>query len=469
MIIIFATRKLYATGNWETYPIIVETFKIQRMNPSKVAESSEPRKRPRVESIETANDHEPEDVVKGLVSLEPEMKTDEIMPTPAYGSQEYWEDRYKNKTDEETQGKEGDPEPYHAWYFKFDDLAPILLPLIVGSAAFADDHADADDEENKKEENSDETLKKIAAHNETYSSSQISPQKIDSPNNLEGADEDVEQKNKNPDDVEQIDADNEKDDGGNSDAGSYEEIEGYEVDEMDEDDDRVGLAKNGPISVLEVGCGDAPLGQDLATSIQEFGSKHGSDPSKIIQKVMCLDYSKNVIDTMKQEQQQQQEQSKEKAIPVPVHYEVGDARKLSYENETFEVILEKGTLDAMLSDSDGQGQTNCRKIVSECARVLTIGGYIIIISHLNAQVESGLAWLNDVIVPGLRAAGKFEWLIEVHGSEIEIESDADEDKEVESPGPAVYFITKIGVLAQAEGSEDSEHELPTIPLKFFSY
>lgn len=423
-----------------------------------------------MESIETAKDEQPEDA-KGVVSLEPEMKTDEL-PTPAYGSKEYWEDRYKNKTDEETQGKEGDPEPYHAWYFKFEDLAPILMPLIVGSAAAdaADDDDGGDAEETKEEENGDEPQKKTMINNEIASSSHISPQKTDSLNNLEGVDDDVEQKNKNPDDVEQIDADKENN-GEDSDAGSYEEIEGYEVDEMDEDEDedRVGLAKNGPISVLEVGCGDAPLGQDLATSIQEFGSKNGSNPSKIIKKVVCLDYSKNVIDTMKQEQEQQQEQSKEKTIPV--HYEVGDARKLSYENESFEVILEKGTLDAMLSDSDGQGQTNCRKIVSECARVLTIGGYIIIISHLNAQVESGLAWLNDVIVPGLRASGKFEWLIEVHGSEIEIESDDDddEDKEVESPGPAVYFITKIGVLAQAEASEDSEQEPPTIPLKFFSY
>jgi hypothetical protein len=186
-----------------------------------------------------------------------------------------------------------------------------------------------------------------------------------------------------------------------------------------------------------------------------------------------LDYSQNVINTMKQEQQQQLLQSNDKAIPVD--YEAGDARKLSYENESFEVILEKGTLDAMLSDSDGKGQTNCRKIVSECARVLAIGGYIIIISHLNAYVESGLEWLNSVVVPGLRASGKFEWLIEVHGSDIEIPSDvdgdedADEKKPIESPGPAVYFIEKVGLLDKAKASDSGDQELPTIPLKFFSY
>ena len=159
---------------------------------------------------------------------------------------------------------------------------------------------------------------------------------------------------------------------------------------------------------------------------------------------------------------------------IPVLYEVGDARDLSYKNESFEIILEKGTLDAMLSDSDGV--SNCRKIVAECARLLTIGGYFVIISHLNAHVESGLEWLNNVVVPGLRstaAAGNndFEWLIEVHGSDVEIPSDdEDEEKEIESPGPAVYFIEKVGLAKQEDTKTRSDdQQKPTIPLKFFSY
>lgn len=261
---------------------------------------------------------------------------------------------------------------------------------------------------------------------------------------------------------------------------SGEESDDFEVIEMDDDEDddedpvlRVGLAKDGPISVLEVGCGDAPLGRDLALSIQEYGISIGQDPSSIVQKVVCLDYSKNVIETMKEEQEKKQIQSNAKEKGLPVHYEVADARQLSYQNESFEMILEKGTLDAMLSDSDGSGQENCRKIVSECARVLKVCGYIIIISHLNARVESGLQWLNDVIVPGIRAAGNFQWLIEVHGSDVEIPSDddddTDEEKSIESPGPAVYFIEKVGIVSPTKNSDGSEQSPPTIPLKFVSY
>jgi len=453
------------------------------MNILNTTDNLESRKRHRAESIDKAEDRIKD--AKGASKFG--MKTEE-MPTPAYGSQEYWENRYKNNTIENSVKSESDPDPYHAWYFKFDDLAPILLPLIVGSEY----NGDVDDAEQNKEDENDNNPQKTSAYlNGSKSRSQRSSQTINSPvsnenrtmlplqqNNVNLGVEDVNQKNKNPD-IEQIDTVSEIDEEV-SDAGSYEEIEGYELDEVDDGDEdsvaamiRVGLANNGPISVLEVGCGDAPLGQDLVSSIQEYGSQNGRDPLTIMKKIVCLDYSKNVIDTMKQEQEKQQVQIKKKGIPV--HYEVGDARNLSYENESFEAILEKGTLDAMLSDSDGHGQKNCRKIVSECARVLTIGGYIIIISHLNAHVESGLEWLNNVIVPSLRATGNFEWLIEVHGNDVEIPSDVedeteeDNDKQIESPGPAVYFIKKVGVLTRAKASNSSEQSMPTIPLKFFSY
>ena len=434
-------------------------------------ETLESRKRPRAESTEKSkNEHEEK-------------------LTPEYGSQEYWEKRYENMAGEQAEEKpEDDPEPYHAWYFKFEDLAPILLPLIIGSDDYEDSEDGEDDDNGSDPNEEDEADGKIERdvpdHKEGGSTVETLPQTIDTPtsnkdqtNNTENAKSDeAETQNKNSEEDE-IDTRNENDEECN-DVESDEEIEGFEVVEMDDEDEdansvtaRAGLAKNCPISVLEVGCGDAPLGHDLALSVLEYGSENKRDPSGIIQKIVCLDYSKNVIQTMKQEQEQQQLQNKKKGIQLI--YEAGDARDLSYENESFEVILEKGTLDAMLSDSDGLGQTNCRKIVSECARVLTIGGYIVIISHLNAHVESGLEWLNNIIVPGLRAAGKFEWLIEVHGSDIEIpsedEAEENNEKQIESPGPAVYFIEKVGVLAQQKVETSNDSNQPSIPLKFFSY
>mmetsp|Transcript_27256 Transcript_27256/g.74592 ORF Transcript_27256/g.74592 Transcript_27256/m.74592 type:complete len:439 (+) Transcript_27256:100-1416(+) len=438
------------------------------MSTDNTTESSEPRKRPRVEGIENAKD--------GLDASETVANTEE-KPTPEYGSQEYWEDRYKSKPGDQDATGEGDPEPHHAWYFKFEDLAPLLMPLIIGDDEGSDgvlEEEDDDDENGTSDSKEEKNSKNDGSENKTSTEGE---------NNLSSQED--KEKPKAADDKNQG---NDKSDlkesevGNTSDNESGEDSDEFEVIEMDDDDDddqepvvRVGLAKDGPISVLEVGCGDAPLGRDLALSIQECGISIGQDPSSIVQKIVCLDYSKNVIETMKEEQQKNQVQGDAKEKVPPLLYEVADARQLSYQNESFEMILEKGTLDAMLSDSNGSGQENCRKIVSECARVLKVGGYIIIISHLNARVESGLHWLNDVVVPGLRAAGDFEWLVEVHGSDVEIpsedEEDTEEEKFIESPGPAVYFIEKVGITSPTKKSdgEQSEESPPTIPLKFFSY
>lgn len=405
-------------------------------SPNNAAETAESRKRPRDES----NDNE---------------QTDK--PTPAYGTQEYWENRYKNNAKPGQSDKnEDDPEAFHAWYFQFDELAPILMPLIVGSAEYeGNEDGNCDDGSDTMKE-----VEKEAQEEKTAEQGAESTLKALPPKNGDESDEDLDQDKANQasDDGEDC-----------SDTGSYE---GFEIVEMDEEDDedadsvaeRPGLAKNGPISVLEVGCGDVPLGTGLAQTVQDFGKQTEKDPSHIVKKIVCLDYSPSVIQQMKDEQQQSQKT--EQAIPLL--YEVGDARELVYKSESFDVILEKGTLDAMLSDSDGLGQSNCQKIVSECGRVLKVGGYFVIISHLNAHVESGMEWLNNIIVPGLRAAGKYEWLIEVHGSDVEIPTDdEDDEKEIESPGPAVYFIEKVGVLAQQE--TEASDEQPIIPLKFFNY
>ncbi|OEU20709.1 hypothetical protein FRACYDRAFT_234341 [Fragilariopsis cylindrus CCMP1102] len=345
----------------------------------------------------------------------------EELPTPAYGTQEYWDSRYdKNQsTSNDISRSEEAPDPFHSWYFTAEELLPLLLPLILGD----------DDNECVKEIEDDN-----ADENEDCD---------DNDNNIVNDGDDVE------------------------DAEEY--------DEDDDDDDsaiiRVGLAKNGPISVLEVGCGNCPLGRDLAMSVEEHGTTIDQDPSGIIRKVICMDYSKNVIDSMKEEQKSKKIKKVTSKImekkQIPIFYEVVDARQLPYGDESFEMILEKGTLDAMLSDEDGNGPKNCRMIVSECARVLAIGGYIIIISHLNARVDSGIQWLNDVVVPGLREGGKnCDFQVEVHGNEVSTPSD-DEEESPESPGPCVYMIEKIPLSKEEKKTIQSEPS--TIPLKFVTY
>ena len=390
----------------------------------------------------------------------------EELPAPAYGTQEYWDSRYdKNQpTSNDISRSEEAPDPFHSWYFTADELLPLLLPLILGDDDDGEEDDDYDDDDDN--DNDPEKIKTIQegkdCENQTVDISEttLSTNKIKCVEEIE---------NEDADEIEDCDDD---DDDNNSIINDDEDVEEYDNDDDDSAIIRVGLAKNGPISVLEVGCGNCPLGRDLAMSIEEHGTSINRDPSSIIRKVICVDYSKNVIDSMKEEQKLQNT----KAVPskitekkqIPISYEVVDARQLPYGNESFEMILEKGTLDAMLSDEDGNGPKNCRMIVKNCARVLAIGGYIIIISHLNARVDSGIQWLNDVIVPGLREGGKnCDWQVEVHGNEVSIPSDDEEDSS-ESPGPCVYMIEKIP-LSKDKKIETIQSEPPTIPLKFVTY
>lgn len=91
-----------------------------------------------------------------------------------------------------------------------------------------------------------------------------------------------------------------------------------------------------------------------------------------------------------------------------------------------------------------------------------------IVSHINAHVQSGLDWLDNIVVPGLReGAGEHEWQVEVHGNSADIPEDEESDGGTpENPGPAVYIIQK-GQLRN--GIQKTDNDPPTIPLRFFCY
>jgi len=140
-----------------------------------------------------------------------------------------------------------------------------------------------------------------------------------------------------------------------------------------------------------------------------------------------------------------------------------------FRSESFDLVLEKGTLDAMLSDTD-VGEAGCVAIVTECARILKTGGYLVVVSHLNAHTNDGLEWLEEVVVKGLRASGNnATWEVEIHGN------DGDDDEEpsqtpLNSPGPAVYIINKRPPPEANENQQEGDVSAPsTIPLRFFSY
>lgn len=265
-------------------------------------------------------------------------------PPPSYGSQEYWEERYlkiqKVHADEE-------PTPFHAWYFNYEDLAPLLLPIVLG---------EEDDEVGEKGETIEESEDEDASN------------------------EGEEEEKKSEDDQQ---AEEKCEEGGDNNSESAEEGEEEGDEEIDDESDagdeevtprRVGLVKNGPISIIEIGCGDVPLGRDLARGVKQLEPETGIKTEQILKKVVCTDYSETVIKAMKEEQSQEDgTDDRDTSNKLPLIYEVADARKLPYADNSFEMVIEKGTLDAMLSDKE-LGSTNCILIVAECARILSIGG-----------------------------------------------------------------------------------------------
>ena len=65
------------------------------------------------------------------VATEPEASTDSQKDEPPpYGTQEYWESRYAESAN-----------AGHSWYFTYDELRPLLLPLLLGrdTETFVDD------------------------------------------------------------------------------------------------------------------------------------------------------------------------------------------------------------------------------------------------------------------------------------------------------------------------------------------
>ena len=56
---------------------------------------------------------------------------------------------------------------------------------------------------------------------------------------------------------------------------------------------------DGPISVLEIGCGDVPLGCGLANDLKSMEATTGADSQLICNRIVCTDYSPTVIEVMR--------------------------------------------------------------------------------------------------------------------------------------------------------------------------
>jgi hypothetical protein len=296
------------------------------------------------------------------------------------------------------------------------------------------------------------------------------------------------------------------------------------------------------LSLLEIGCGDVPIVPNLADDIYI--------QTGCATKAIASDYSATVIEYLKEQQRQTQgcnssnslqksneakictgnhdrqtkdiktapfDQRLTKSRPrkrhkardmkhdVMVQYSVEDATNLSYEDNQFHIVLEKGMLDASLADNE-IGIRRCNSMVGEAARVLRMNGAIVIVSHVNAHTSHGQTWVEEVVLPGLfQTCSNCAWSIDVHGNSVSDEdedisrsnSDSEDDNEhateevdedVNNPqveennlGPAVYILWKkpLGkdsklpstTMGDEVSSTDDKYInfLNQIEIQFFSY
>lgn len=108
--------------------------------------------------------------------------------------------------------------------------------------------------------------------------------------------------------------------------------------------------------ILNLGCGNSIMAEDMY--------------DEGIQNIYNIDYSDIVIKTMK-------ERNEEKR-PNMVWEEM-DVRDLKYENEFFDLVIDKSTLDCISCADDSV--LNIAKMVKECQRVLKPGGFYVVISY----------------------------------------------------------------------------------------
>ncbi len=418
-------------------------------------------------------------------------------PPPKYGSISYWDERYQkqfsllsqttmssnaptpdgNRKDDDgniniSNGNDVSTLPYHSWYFTYDELRPILLPLLLGERLCPDvllqsPNTQSEIDEPNTIDGSDDILQEHGEQGEITNGMQPNDENLDEGDTNEHGD------------VEECD-----DDDGEWEEVAEDDDEDEKSDLDNEDDDvpvREGLAKDGPVTILEIGCGDVPLGAGLALEFRNLTTTPPlqSTPSttdhiddnvdinlSIVTKIICTDYSPVVVDTMNRQYRTTDLDDDQNAVGpsdassllnkqsyAPIQFEVVDARQLPYDDSTFHMVLEKGTLDAVLSDTV-KGITDCVQIVSECARVTR--GCIVIVSHLNAHTPNGLGWLEEVVMEGLKkysvrpTSDAVSWEIEVHGNAEVVVDDDDEDNETKNGavptgtnGPAVYVIHKL--------------------------
>jgi len=109
---------------------------------------------------------------------------------------------------------------------------------------------------------------------------------------------------------------------------------------------------------LIVGCGNSRLSEPMF-----------SDGYKDL---WSIDFVETAIDIMKN-------RAKRSFKELEDRYLIMDARNMSFQDSTFDAVVDKGTLDAMMCGKNNL--SNCSKLCTEVSRILKPGGIFILITY----------------------------------------------------------------------------------------
>jgi ubiquinone/menaquinone biosynthesis C-methylase UbiE len=199
------------------------------------------------------------------------------------------------------------------------------------------------------------------------------------------------------------------------------------------------------MAILEIGCGDCPLISDL------------SDRENLVE-MIGIDFSQTVVDGLL---------AKYKNKPKAPHYLYMDARKLDFQNEKFQFIIDKGTIDAMLCDQVN-GFENARMIIEEAIRVLKKSGSMMIISNMEVDSIELHETISQSIGPALRTKRHLNWKIDAHVVSCQ-EGTPNATVYVisSSPKPNTRSVTRMLSCSSVQNVDDKDDF--NLPFKVFEY
>lgn len=180
-------------------------------------------------------------------------------------------------------------------------------------------------------------------------------------------------------------------------------------------------------SVLDLGCGASAFLRDL----REQGGARG--------RLVGIDYAASAVSLCRRER-----------AARGVAYLQMDTRSMTFRSRSFDVVLDKATLDGQLCGR-GSAAATCREV----GRVLRPGGTYVLVTWRGPGRVGGLSWLGKVVLPALReGAGSEAWRVVVH-SFAEARRSQRTARSCRGYGqlPNVFVITKLKRTARGAAAE----------------